>query len=287
MAIDPDALFSWKFPEITHTFTRRDTILYALGVGLGADPLDEAELQYVYEPRLVALPTYANVLAYGGFWLQDPATGADWRRVVHGEQAITILEPLPVEGTVVGRQRVTGLVDRGSDKGAMVTLEREVSDAATGRPLCRVVTSTIMRGDGGFGRALGEPPAQPRRAPDRTPDAVVERATLKQAALIYRLSGDYNPLHADPAVAAAAGFPRPILHGMGTMGVVGHAVVVAAAGGDPARVKQLSTRFSAPVFPGETLRTSIWDLGSGAFAFSAEAVERGVKVIANGHAEIG
>lgn len=288
MAIDYDKLMAWRFPEAEHRYTRRDTILYALGVGLGADPLDERQLRFVYEERLQALPTLGVVLAYPGNWLRDPATGVDYTQVVHGEQSLRLHAPLPPEGAVIGRGRVTGIVDKGPGKGALIYSERRVEDAATGQALCTLNSTTFARGDGGFGGPATGPsggaPAPPP-LPAGPPDAVCDLPTLPQAALIYRLSGDYNPLHADPATAARAGFPRPILHGLGTFGVAGHALLRTLCGYRPERLVAMQARFSAPVFPGETLRTEIWRLGAQA-AFRVRAVERDAIVLTQGRAEL-
>lgn len=157
MAIDHERLMNWRFPPVRHTLTRNDCILYALGVRLGFDPLDAAQLRFLYEDRLAALPTMAVVLAYPGFWVKDPATGIDWLRVVHGEQAITLHRPLPVEGELVGHSRVTGIVDKGVGKGAVLYSERRISDAATGELYATLAMSTFCRGDGGFARSGGGP----------------------------------------------------------------------------------------------------------------------------------
>jgi acyl dehydratase len=282
--IDYQKLMDWHFAPITQTLTRKDCILYALGLGLGGDPLNEAQLRFVYEEGLVAFPTMAVVLAYPGFWVKDPATGIDWVRVVHGEQAITLHRPLPVEGTLVGRTRVTGIVDKGAGKGAVLYSERAISDAETGELYATLAMSTFCRGDGGFGGPPG--PSWPvHKLPDRAPDASCDLPTLPQQALIYRLSGDWNPLHADPAVARAAGFDRPILHGLSTLGVAGHALLKLCCGYDPSRFKSLVLRFSAPVFPGETIRTEIWRDGQ-TVSFRARAVERDVVVLNNGCFEL-
>src|SRR5262249_45792425 len=161
----------------------------------------------------------AVVLAYPGFWLKRPDTGVDWVKVVHGEQGLVIHRPLPVEGRLVGRSRVTQIIDKGPGKGALILSERTVS-AAGGTPLATLTSTTFARGDGGFGGPPGAGPV-PHPLPERAPDASHELATLPQSALIYRLSGDLNPLHASPQVAKAAGFPRPILHGLSTFGHVG------------------------------------------------------------------
>lgn len=284
MAIDYERLMSWRFPPVRHGLTKDDCILYALGVGLGFDPLDAAQLRFLYEDQLVALPTMAVVLAYPGFWVKDPATGIDWLRVVHGEQAITLHHPLPVEGELVGHSRVTGIVDKGAGKGAVLYSERRISDAVTGRLYATLAMSTFCRGDGGFGGPSG--PAWPvHPIPERAADGICDLPTLPQQALLYRLNGDYNPLHADPAVARAAGFERPILHGLCTLGVAGHALLRTCCDYDPTRLRSLTLRFSAPVFPGETIRTEMWRDGA-VVSLRARAVERDVVVLNNGRAEI-
>lgn len=280
MPIDYDKLRNWPFPDLEHSYTERDTMLYALGVGCGHDPLDPADLRHVYEDGLRALPTMAVVLGYPGFWLKDPATGVDWRKVLHGEQGLILHRPLPAAATVIGRSRVTGIVDKGAGKGALLFSERDVIDKADGALLCTVTSTTFMRGEGGFGGPAGPTPA-PHPMPDGDPALVVELPTLPQAALIYRLSGDFNPLHADPAVARAVGFDRPILHGLATYGVAGRAILKACCDGDPARLKRLDVRFSAPVYPGETIRTEIWTDGT-TVSFRCHAVERDTVILNNG-----
>lgn len=280
MPIDYDKLMNWPFPDLEHRYSERDTMLYALGVGCGHDPMDRADLRFVYEESLLALPTMAVVLGYPGFWLKDPATGVDWRKVLHGEQGLVLHRPLPAAATVVGRSRVTGIVDKGEGKGALMYSERDVVDHATGELLCTVTSTTFLRGEGGFGGPSGPSPA-PHPVPERAPDQAVDLPTLPQAALIYRLSGDTNPLHADPEIAAQAGFPRPILHGLGTYGVAGRAILRACCNNDPARLKTLNVRFSAPVFPGETIRTEIWQDGT-TVSFRCRVVERDAMVLNNG-----
>lgn len=285
MTIDPQALRNWPIPTIEQTYTERDTMLYALGVGLGSDPLDARQLQYVYEDGLKVLPSMAVVLGYPGFWLGDSKTGADWRKVLHGEQGFEIVKPLPAKGSVVGRSRVTGLIDKGADKGAVLLSEREVFDQASGALLCRLTSTTMLRGDGGFGGSSGPLPT-PHPVPERAADTVCSIKTLPQAALIYRLSGDYNPLHADPSVAKRGGFDRPILHGLCTFGVVCRALVDMVCDGEPTRLTKMQVRFSSPVYPGETIVTEAWNEGPGNVSFRAKVGERNVVVINNGRAGI-
>lgn len=286
MPIDPERLFSLPFPEIRQRYGRRDSILYALGLGFGLDPLDEGQLRFVDETKLLAkkllaVPTFANVLGYPGFWARDLDTGIDWVRLVHGEQAMTLHRPLAAEGEIVGRTRIVDLVDKGPGKGALVYVEREIADAASGERLATLLQTVFCRSDGGFG-GKSEVPRRPHPTPDREPDLTVELPTHPQLALIYRLSGDLNPLHADPAVARAAGFERPILHGLATYGIAGHALMRGLCGYEPERVRELEARFSAPVFPGETISTDIWREGAGEAAFRCRVAARDVTVIANG-----
>jgi acyl dehydratase len=220
------------------------------------------------------------VLGYPGFWLSDPRTGADWRRLVHGEQSIEILKPLPPSGTVIGVTRVVDVIDKGTDRGALVFSEREVRDKSSGDLLCRLAATTVLRADGGFGGPSGPVPA-PHPIPDRPAEESCALPTLPQAALIYRLSGDPNPLHVDPALAAKAGFPRPILHGLCTFGVVGHALLRTVCDYAPERLKSLRGRFTAPVFPGETIVTEIWR-EAGSVSFRAKVAERGKVVLDHG-----
>jgi acyl dehydratase len=288
MPIDAAKLKSWPFQPIVQTYSARDTILYALGVGLGHDPLDRAQLRYVYEDGLQALPTMAVVLGYPGFWARDPATGIDWVRVLHGEQSLELLAPLPAAGTVVGTTRVTAIVDKGAGKGALMVSERDIEDAASGQLLAVSRSVSFLRGDGGFtasGQKSDEAPPPRAAAPETPPDRVCELKTRPEAALIYRLSGDYNPVHADPDVARAAGFERPILHGLCSFGVSGHALLKTLCGWDAARLKEIGCRFSSPVYPGETLRIEMWQRGE-AVQFRTRAVERNVVVLSHGSARV-
>lgn len=282
MPIDPERLLSFPIPEQRQSLTKADAILYALSVGLGSDPMDTAQLDFVDSHRpLKAMPSIAVVLGHPGFWLADPATGVDAVQLVHGEQSIVWHAPLPVEGEIIGRTRVTGLVDKGPGRGSLLYSTKTVTDAVTGTLLATTESTTFLRGDGGFGGPSG--PVKPAAAgPIGTPDLVVDLPTRPEQALYYRLNGDDNPLHADPAVAAKAGFPRPILHGLCTLGVVTHALLRDVCGYDPARLHALSLRFSAPVFPGETIRTEIWRNGG----FRARVLERDIVVVNNGLAEM-
>jgi acyl dehydratase len=286
MAIDYDRLVNWRFADVEHEFTKKDAILYALGVGLGHDPTDLQQLRFVYEEGLEALPSFGGVLGYPGFWAKDPVFGIDWKRVLNGEQGIVLHRPLPVEGKVVGRLKIDAIVDKGADKGALIYTSRDVVDAASGAPLCTVTNTLFCRGNGGFGGPSG-PVKAPSPVPERAPDLVCDLPTVPQAALIYRLSGDYNPLHADPAVARAGGFPRPILHGAASWAIAGHALLKTLCDYDPARFRRLDVRFSAPVFPGETIRVEIWKTGPGKAAFRARVVERDVVALNNGAFEYG
>jgi len=244
--------------------------------------MDEAQLAFVdFNRELVALPSMATVIAQPDSPLSNPAFGADYARAVHGEVSVVLHRPLPVEGALAGSGRVVGIVDKGPGRGALVYTERSVSDAASGERLATIASTTFLRGDGGFGGPSG-PVREPHPLPEGTPDCSVDLPTRPEQALYYRFNGDENPLHADPAAAARAGFPRPILHGLCTFGVVCHALVRALCDYNPARLHALEARFSAPVYPGETIRTEIWNDGS----FRARVLERDTIVVNNGKAEV-
>jgi acyl dehydratase len=281
MTIDPEKLFALQFPEIRQKYTWRDSVLYALGTGYGVDPMNERQLRFVDETKLQAVPTMANVLAYPGFWMRDLNTGIDWVKVVHGEHAMRLYRRLPPEGEVVGRTRIVDLVDKGPGKGALVYAERVISDAATGEQMATLLQTVFCRGDGGFG-GKSEALHTPQPIPERPPDLTVDMPTHPQMALIYRLSGDLNPLHADPAIARKAGYDRPILHGLATYGVAGHGLMAALCDYAPGRVVSLKGRFSAPVFPGETISIDIWQEGTGRAAFRARIAARSAVVFNNG-----
>src|ERR1700692_3072443 len=200
MPINYDRLLSPKSPEVVRAYTQKDAILYALGGGLGRDPMDEDELPFVYERNLKVLPTFAAVLGWPGFWVRDLDTGIDWVKVVAGEQGLVLHRRLDPRGTAIGRTRVTEIIDKGPGKGALVYSERDLIDGASGEKIASVTQPAFCGGDGGFGGPVREPPAV-HPIPARAPDLVCDRGTRPEAALIYRLSGDPNPLHADPAVA--------------------------------------------------------------------------------------
>jgi len=280
-----DKIMGFDIPDAEQHLTRRDTMLYALGVGLGADPCDTNQLKFVYEKNLQALPTMAIILGYSGGWhSKNPELGITASHTVHGEQGFRILKPLPVEGDLLGSTRVTGVFDKGEGKGALILTENSVRDKATGDVVCTLTSTTFARADGGFGGPSG--PTKPLHpVPESAPQFTCDLPTLPQAALIYRLSGDYNPLHADPAHAQKVGFKMPILHGRGTFGVAGHAILKTMCGYDPDRFVAMEGRFSSPVYPGETIRTEMWKDGN-VVTFRATVPARGVTVLNNGRAEV-
>lgn len=284
MAIDPEKLRRRQFPDIVQEYGFRDTILYALGLGLGQDPLDRTQLRHCYEEGLVALPTMAVVLAGPGFWLREPDTGVDWPKVLHGEQGLTLHRPLPSEGRVVGRLRIDDIIDKGPGRGALLYSTRELRDAATNALLATLTSTSFLRGDGGFG-GLSGPVRPPHPVPEGEPDAHFDWTLGRHAALLYRLSGDYNPVHADPDVAAGAGFPSPILHGLASYGVAGWSLANLLCEGRAERLRRLDLRFTLPVYPGETLRTEIWRKGAGTAAFRVRIPARDATVLNNGLAE--
>ena len=280
--IDPDRLLAFPIPAVSQRVTPRDAILYALSVGFGQDPTDARQLDFVDHHRaLRAVPSMAVVLGQPGFWLADPRTGVDAVRLVHGEQSLTMHATLPTDGEVIGHTRVTGLVDKGVGKGALLFTEKRLL-AGDGTLLATAAATVFLRGDGGFG-GTNTPQPPPHPIPDTPPDHIEDLPTRPEQALYYRLNGDDNPLHADPAVAARAGFPRPILHGLCTLGVVTHALLRGLGGYDAAALRELRLRFSAPVFPGETIRTEMWRDGS----FRSRVVERDMVVVNNGVARFG
>lgn len=285
MPINYDALKNRSFEDNTERYTKRDTILYALGVGLGADPTDEAQLRFVYEEGLRALPTMALVKAMAAPWIHKADSGIQWRQMLHGEQVVELHCPLLPEGEVFGESSIEEVVDKGEGKGAIVYTKRVVRDSATKQPIATLRAGLFCRADGGFGGPVTKGPA-PHELPSSTPDDVCDLPTLPQAALIYRLSGDYNPLHASPAAAVEAGFPRPILHGLCSFAVAGHAVLRVGADYRPERIKKIQARFSAPVFPGETLRTEMWRQAGGRIGFRSKVLGRDIVVMNNGLVEL-
>src|SRR4051794_39309338 len=285
MAIVYDRLLALKIPDVERTYTERDPIFYALSLGLGQDPVNADELPFVYEDNTKVLPTFPVVAAQPGFWARELDSGIDWVKVVHGEHDLVLHSPMPPRGTVRSHTRVIDVIDKGPGKGALVISQRQLNDKATGELYATITQTTFCRGDGGFGGPPRTAP-EPHALPTRAPDAVCDLATRPEMALLYRLNADMNPLHADPAIAKAAGFPRPILHGLATFGVSGHAILKTLCGYDPGRFRSMAVRFSAPVYPGETIRTEMWRDGT-IVSFRARVVERDIVVLNNGRTEIG
>ena len=265
MPLDYATVKNWRFDDVRQRYEQKDTMLYALGIGLGQDPEDAGQLRYVYEKDLQAFPTMSVVLGYPGFWVQDPRAGIDWVKVVHGEQRLTMHAPLPTSGVVIGKSRNTHVIDKGADKGAIVITERTLHDES-GACLATLRQSTAV--------------------PGGKPDLQCELRVPPSAALLYRLNADRNPLHADPEVARQAGYPRPILHGLCSYGVAAHAIVKSCCGYDASRLTSLHTRFSAPVYPGETLQCDIWHMPDGQIRFQVRARERDLVVMSHGTATV-
>ncbi|WP_027947086.1 MaoC/PaaZ C-terminal domain-containing protein [Amycolatopsis taiwanensis] len=261
MPIDPGLAIGAELDEASFSWTATDVLLYHLALGAGAHPTDERELHYTYERDLRVLPTFATVAASAGRHetprVSFPGVEIDLAKVVHGTQSVTVHRPIPVAGDAVARGRIVDVLDKGK---AAVIVSETVVTGTDGSPLWTAQSSLFARGEGGFGGKRGS--ADKVELPAREPDAVIDTPTLPQQALLYRLCGDCNPLHADPEFARAAGFEVPILHGLCTYGVVAKAVTDAMLEADVTRVSSFSARFAGIVLPGETLRTRVWQDGS-------------------------
>jgi acyl dehydratase len=281
MALDYEKLMALKRTGDRFSYGDRETMLYALGVGMGRDPLDAKELDYVFERPGVPLktvPSMATVLTRVPL-LKD--CGFDYTKVVHGEQRLQLHRPLPPEGELIADARVTEAYDKGVGKGAVIYTETAVRAAADGKPMFTLHSTTFARGDGGFGGPAGTGPA-PHPLPERSPDLSLTLATRQDQALLYRLNGDRNPLHADPELARRVGFKAPILHGLCTYGTACRAVLQTVAGYDHTKIAGFDVRFSAPVYPGESIATDLWVDGR-TVSFRCRIPEReSVVVIANG-----
>jgi len=287
--VDPTKAKGFKFPAQKVSYNKRDLILYALGIGA-------SELKFIYEndSAFSALPTYPVVLGFKGEshdivpFGKGGSVGADipgvpkfnLSMILHGEQSVEILKPLPSSGSFENRPTVLGVFDKGS--GAVIEMETALVEPKTNTVYAKLVSSTFVRGLGGFGGEK-QPKAPSFTPPERKPDEVEEFKTDKQQAMIYRLSGDYNPLHADPKVATKVGFPGPILHGLCSYGVAARAILNKFAGNDAKRFKGIKVRFAAPVFPGETLLTEMWrgDTKNGItdILFQVKVKERDIVII--------
>jgi acyl dehydratase len=281
MAINYPAILELKDQGRRFSWSDRETMLYALAIGMGADPLDRDLLPFVYEKNLKAMPTLATVIAWGASISAD-RLGTDRRHTLHGEESLTLHSPLPAAGEVVADSRVRAVYDKG-ENGAVIERETVLRDAVSGVLIATIIRTAFARKDGGFGG-----PAQnsvPHAPPARSPDVVLEFATRPDQALLYRLCGDRNPLHADPDVAVAAGFRTPILHGLCTYGICCRAVLQAFCEFDPARLKSHSVRFSAPVFPGDMVAVKLWK-DAGLVSFEADVAARCVTVIKRGRSEV-
>ncbi|MGO3932655.1 MaoC/PaaZ C-terminal domain-containing protein [Rhodopseudomonas pseudopalustris] len=281
-----DELMALRSLGQAYAYSDREVMLYACGIGMGTDPLNEQELAFVNEASFAArplkvVPTFASVAAWG-------AGPGDMKlnmlMLVDGERDIRFHQKLPVAARITADARVTGVWDKGADKGAVIQTETVLRDDS-GTALATLVASRFARGDGGFGGPSDGQPA-PHAVPSRAPDQRIEIPTRPDQALLYRLCGDRNPLHSDPEFARRAGFPRPILHGMCSYGITCRAVLQTYADYDPAAFKRHAARFSAPVFPGETVSVALWKDGD-VVSFEAAVKERGVTVIRNGITVLG
>ncbi len=282
MAFKHELLRNYPPKEEDVVYDTRDTMLYALAIGLGFDPTDIRQLPFVYERDLVAFPTMAMALGHPGWWLGS--AGLDASRTVHASKRIEILGTLPVEGKLHTRSVVTGVTDKGVGRHALVHTQRDLWDSATGNHLSRQINTIIARGQGGFG---GPNPLSPLPVsmPLREPDAICRLPTILQQALFYRLCGDRHPLHVDPELALVGGFPRPILHGLASMGIAAHAVIRTACNYQIPLVKTIECRFTNPVYPGDTLQVRMW-YAEKEVLFQASVLERAEIAIDQGRLEL-
>ena len=282
MPVDPSKALGYELGEGQYTYTKDQVILYHLGVGAGNPATDPNELEYTYEKNLKVLPSFGVIPTFASMGGLGNVEGLEFNfaMLLHGEQDLQIHQPIPPEATITNKAKIAEIWDKG--KAALVVLQVDTTDEA-GKPLFTNRFSLFLRGEGGFG---GEPgPKAGNEAPDREPDGTIEVSSLPQQALIYRLSGDKNPLHADPEFAKMGGFDTPIIHGLCSYGVVCKAIVDHVLGGDVTKVARYSARFAGVGFPGETYLVSYWKEGD-KILIAAKSKERDAKIISNACIEV-
>lgn len=282
MTIDPVALAELRFPEREVSYSRADAALYAIAIGLGDDPMDPAALRFVMEERLCVVPTLVTAAAWNADWIHR--TGVNVSLVLHSQQSVAVQQPLAPEGRWRLRHRIARVADQGPGRGAVLVFETRVFDATSGEDLCTTELTAIARGEGGFG---GAPDAAERlpAVPHRECDRSYTFKTRPEQALLYRLTGDRNPLHVDPEFAGKAGYARPILHGLCTYGIGFAAALRTFCGDRVDRVSDFSARFTSPVTPGDTLRTDLW-IERDEAALQVVSVERGKVVLDAGRVKL-
>lgn len=281
--IDVKTLLEWPFEQKTQSYGETDCRRYALSIGLGDDPVDPRQLSFVYEQGLRVFPSFAATLCTPGMWFNNPSTGLVPSKVMHSGQRLSFVREMPVEAHVAARTRVAGVVDQGEGRGCLIHVER---DLFVGPDLMATVEDIYFGiRQGGFG---GSPqPHRPSRSvPDRPAERVLSLPTRPNAALLYRLNGDRSAFHADPTVARAAGFERPVLHGPCVLAMAVRAVAELWCDLDPSLLRDVEARFSSPHLPGETLRVETWE-GEGDIHFRGVSIERGKTVLDAGFASIG
>jgi acyl dehydratase len=284
--LNQERLLSWPFRDVHCAYSEKDAIMYALCVGLGSDPIDRDQIGYVYENDLVAFPTFPNVLGMydDDDFLADPEVGIDLSRMLHTEIGLTLHSVVPPAGEVVSRISIDRLIDRGEGRGAILDFSRQIRGAESGDLIATERGSFYLRGNGGFGGSEGSRPRLPA-VPDGPPDVACDLQTTRQTALFFRLFGDRNPIHADPDVAASAGFAAPILHGACTFGIAAHGVVKGLLDYRGERLRHIAARLSAPVIPGDVLSVQLWNAEPGRARFRVVVNERQAVVVDNGLAE--
>ena len=278
MAIDYEKIMSLETKNQEFSYSDRETMLYGLGIGFGKDPLNDEELKFVYERDLKTVPSMATVVSWGAGNMRE--SGINYLLVLHGEQRLKMYEPLPHSADILVDSSVKGVFDKGKEKGALIITETDIKLKENENLLCKLSSTTFARGDGGFGGPSDGAP-EPHLIPERKSDEEFSADTEPNQALIYRLSGDRNPLHSDPEIAKAAGFDVPILHGLCTYGTACRTIISNVCDYDSTLIEEFNVRFSSPVYPGEKISTEIWK-DDNVISFRCWVRDRNVMVLNNG-----
>ena len=278
MAIDYEKIMSLETKNQEFSYSDRETMLYGLGIGFGKDPLNDEELKFVYERDIKTVPSMATVVSWGAGNMRE--SGINYLLVLHGEQRLKMYEPLPHSADILVDSSVKGVFDKGKEKGALIVTETDIKLKENENLLCTLSSTTFARGDGGFGGPSDGAP-EPHLIPERKPDDQFSADTEPNQALIYRLSGDRNPLHSDPEIAKAAGFDVPILHGLCTYGTACRTIISNVCDYDSTLIEEFNVRFSSPVYPGEKISTEIWK-DDNVISFRCWVRDRNVMVLNNG-----